>query len=155
MRHLIDVYTDDIVLDVGTSPASLGKLILKHYKVPYSLLLVGTPECPFCARMAFTLNDTIEKVRNNTKGAAPFFAYSLLLTRADPQAMEVQAGLEIGQFPTLFVIDGRGDIIPLIPNYMAPEDNDPMGNGRLQQADDVLTLMARIQQQNAKKRLKQ
>ena len=147
LRHLIDVFTDDVVLEVGTTPSAIGKLILKHYKVPFSLLLVGTPECPFCARMAFTLDETIAKVKGNNQGTKPFFAYSMILTRSDPRAMDVQTGLEINQFPALFMIDGRGDITPLIPNYMSVDEQDPMGNGRLQEPEDVLKLMARVQQQ--------
>lgn len=153
---LINVVTDDVVIEVGTSPFALGKLILKHYRVPYSILLVGTPECPYCARMAYTLDETISHVKGNSQGATPFFAYSLILSRSDPRAMDVETGLEINQFPALFVVDGRGDITPLIPNYMSVDEKDPMGNGRLQEPHDVLELMARVQQQQStRKRIKQ
>ena len=154
-ENLIDVYTDDVILDVGASRFSLGKLILKHYKVPYSLLLVGTPDCPYCSRMAYTLNETIGKVKGNSHGATPFFAYSLILTRMDPRAMGIQTGLEVSLFPALFVVDGRGDLTPLIPQYMEYLENDPMGNGRLQDIDDVLNLMVRIQSQDKRKNIRQ
>ena len=155
LPYLINVLTDDVVLEVGTAPSALGKLILKHYKVPYSLLLVGTPNCPFCARMAFTLDEAISQVKGNGQGTTPFFVYSLILTKSDPRAMDIESGLECNLYPALFIVDGRGDITPLIPNYMSFDEKDPMGNGRLQEPKDVLELMTRVQQQSTKRRIKQ
>ena len=145
LPYLIDVFTDDIAIEAGSSPLSCARLICKHYKLPFSFLLVSTPGCAFCTKIAITLDQTIQRVKGNSEGASPFFVYSLVLAKSDPRALEVQTGLCINQFPALFIVDGRGDVIPLIPNYMDEDKLDPMGNGRLTSPDKILQLMARIQ----------
>lgn len=147
-QHLLDVFTDDIALEGGSSPLSCGRLICQHYKVPYSLMLVTTPGCGFCAKVAITLDQSIGKVKNNTQNASPFFVYSLVLDKADPLAQAVRAALCVEQFPALFVVDARGDLIPLVPNYMPEDSLDPTGNARLPNVDAVLDLMSRIQKKS-------
>lgn len=152
LPYLIDVFTDDIAIEAGSSALSCARLICKHYKVPFSLLLVSTPGCAFCSKIAITLNQTIPNVKGNSEGTTPFFVYSLVLAKSDPRALEVQNGLCINQFPALFIVDGRGDVTPLIPNYMEEDKLDPMGNGRLTTPETILQLMSRIQKTSSSRK---